>query len=118
MIYAKHPSRLSLFVFGRRPLRRHRRRFLPGFLLLLGVLKNWQVIASKPLVAGALTGVNAAVVGLLLAALYQPIFTSAVSSGLNFALIIVGVWLLKTVKMPVVGLVGVFIAAGVVLNYL
>ena len=92
--------------------------FLPGFLLLLGVLKNWQAIASKPLVAGALTGVNAAVVGLLLAALYQPIFTSAVSSGIDFALIIVGVWLLKTMKMPIVGLVGTFIAAGAMLNYL
>ena len=86
--------------------------FLPGFLLLLAVLKNWQAIASKPLVAGALTGVNAAVVGLLLAALYQPIFTSAVSSGLDFALIIVGVWLLKTVKLPIVGLVGLFMAFG------
>ncbi|MEZ8305342.1 chromate efflux transporter [Vibrio splendidus] len=92
--------------------------FLPGFLLLLGVLKNWQAIASKPLVAGALTGVNAAVVGLLLAALYQPIFTSAVSSGIDFALIIVGVWLLKAMKMPIVGLVGTFIAAGAMLNYL
>ncbi len=92
--------------------------FLPGFLLLLGVLKNWQAIASKPLVAGALTGVNAAVVGLLLAALYQPIFTSAVNSGIDFALIIVGVWLLKTMKMPIVGLVGTFIAVGAMLNYL
>ncbi len=90
--------------------------FLPGFLLLLGVLKNWQAIASKPLVAGALTGVNAAVVGLLLAALYQPIFTSAVSSGLDFALIIVGVWLLKTVKMPIVGLVGIFMLLGAITN--
>ncbi|MEZ8350466.1 chromate efflux transporter [Vibrio splendidus] len=88
--------------------------FLPGFLLLLGVLKNWQAIASKPLVAGALTGVNAAVVGLLLAALYQPIFTSAVSSSLDFALIIVGVWLLKTVKMPIVGLVGIFMLLGAI----
>ena len=88
--------------------------FLPGFLLLLGVLKNWQAIASKPLVAGALTGVNAAVVGLLLAALYQPIFTSVVSSGLDFALIIVGVWLLKTVKMPIVGLVGIFMLLGAI----
>ncbi|MEZ9476049.1 chromate efflux transporter [Vibrio splendidus] len=88
--------------------------FLPGFLLLLGVLKNWQAIASKPLVAGALRGVNAAVVGLLLAALYQPILTSAVSSGLDFALIIVGVWLLKTVKMPIVGLVGVFMLFGAI----
>lgn len=91
--------------------------FLPGFLLLLGVLKNWQALASKPKIAGALTGVNAAVVGLLLAALYQPIFTSAVNNGLDFALIIAGVWLLKSVKMPIVGLVGIFIAAGVVLNF-
>lgn len=92
--------------------------FLPGFLLLLGVLKNWQVIASKPLISGALTGVNAAVVGLLLSALYQPIFTSAVSRGLDFALIVVGVWLLKSVKLPIVGLVGVFIAAGVMMHWL
>lgn len=61
---------------------------------------------------------NAAVVGLLLAALYQPIFTSAVSSDIDFALIIIGVWLLKTMKMPIVGLVGTFIAAGALLNYL
>ena len=86
--------------------------FLPGFLLLLGVLKNWQAIASKPMVAGALSGVNAAVVGLLLAALYQPIFTSAVSSGLDFALIIVGIWLLKSVKLSIVGLVGAFMLVG------
>jgi chromate transporter len=92
--------------------------FLPGFLLLLGVLKNWQALANKPKVAGALTGVNAAVVGLLLAALYQPIFSSAVNNGLDFALIIVGFWLLKSVKMPIVGLVGVFIAAGVALNFI
>ena len=86
--------------------------FLPGFLLLLGVLKNWQAIASKPMVAGALSEVNAAVVGLLLAALYQPIFTSAVSSGLDFALIIVGIWLLKSVKLSIVGLVGAFMLFG------
>ncbi|MEZ9176889.1 chromate efflux transporter [Vibrio kanaloae] len=86
--------------------------FLPGFLLLLGVLKNWQAIASKPMVAGALSGVNAAVVGLLLAALYQPIFTSAVSSGLDFTLIIVGIWLLKSVKLSIVGLVGAFMLFG------
>ncbi|MEF1279122.1 chorismate-binding protein, partial [Vibrio fortis] len=46
------------------------------------------------------------------------IFTSAVSSGLDFALIVVGVWLLKSVKLPIVGLVGVFIAAGAIMNWL
>ncbi|CSI56161.1 chromate transporter [Vibrio cholerae] len=42
--------------------------FLPGFLLLLGVLKNWSALAQRPKVAGAMQGVNACVVGLLLAA--------------------------------------------------
>ena len=48
--------------------------FLPGFLLLLGVLKSWQSLANRPRIAGAISGVNAAVVGLLLSALYQPVF--------------------------------------------
>ncbi len=68
--------------------------FLPGFLLLLGgIQKNWQAIANAAIGCWRLhlpRVMNAAVVGLLLAALYQPIFTSAVSGGLNFALIIMG----------------------------
>ena len=47
--------------------------FLPGFLLVTGVMKNWQQLAQKPRIAGAMSGVNAAVVGLLLSALYQPV---------------------------------------------
>ncbi|WP_117235268.1 chromate efflux transporter [Vibrio maerlii] len=86
--------------------------FLPGFLLLLAALKNWQAIASIPKVSGALTGVNAAVVGLLLTALYQPIFSSSVLSSTDFVLVIVGAWLLKGLKLPIVGLVGFFVVAG------
>ena len=89
--------------------------FLPGFLLLLAALKNWQAIASIPRVAGALVGVNAAVVGLLLAALYQPIFSSSVLSSTDFVLVIIGAWLLKGLKLPIVGLVGFFVVAGGVL---
>lgn len=91
--------------------------FLPGFLLLLGVLKNWQKIASIPRVSGALMGVNAAVVGLLLSALYEPIFTSAVSSSLDIALVITGIWLLKVIKVPVIWLVVMFIAIGIGLSF-
>jgi chromate transporter len=54
--------------------------FLPGFLILLGVLPFWQQVRSDPRVQAALVGVNAAVVGLLGAALIDPIATSAVTS--------------------------------------
>ncbi|ODS10449.1 chromate efflux transporter [Vibrio scophthalmi] len=86
--------------------------FLPGFLLLLGVLKNWQSLAQKPQVAGAVSGVNAAVVGLLVSALYQPVFTSAVNAPLDVALILVGFFLLKQLKLPIIWMVIAFIVAG------
>lgn len=79
--------------------------FLPGFLLLLGVLKHWQNLANIPSVSGALTGVNASVVGLLLAALYQPVFISAVFNAWDVALLLIGLWLLKIMKWPILGLV-------------
>ncbi|MGC9402815.1 chromate efflux transporter [Vibrio genomosp. F10 str. 9ZC157] len=86
--------------------------FLPGFLLLLGVLKNWQQLASKPSVSGAISGVNASVVGLLIAALYQPVFTSAVFNGLDMALIVIGLFLLKQIKLPIVWMVVFFALSG------
>ncbi|WP_394248090.1 chromate efflux transporter [Vibrio profundi] len=91
--------------------------FLPGFLLLLGVLKNWQAIAGIPKVSGALVGVNAAVVGLLLAALYSPVFSSAVYSAVDIALVIVGFYLLKQVKLPIVYLVSFFALAGALFSF-
>jgi chromate transporter len=57
--------------------------FLPGFLILLGVLPFWQRVRSDPRVQAALVGVNAAVVGLLGAALIDPIATGAVTSGVD-----------------------------------
>ncbi|KAF7787921.1 chromate transporter [Pseudoalteromonas rubra] len=92
--------------------------FLPGFLLLLGVLKNWQLLANRPAVAGALSGVNAAVVGLLVAALYQPVFTSAVHSAQDIALVLVGFYLLKHLKLHIVWLVVTFMVAGVAQGFL
>ncbi|OIQ25676.1 chromate efflux transporter [uncultured Vibrio sp.] len=86
--------------------------FIPGFLLLLGVLKNWQQLANKPRIAGAISGVNASVVGLLVAALYQPVFTSAVVSGLDISLVLIGFFLLKQLKLPIVWMVAFFMFAG------
>ncbi|KZN47225.1 chromate efflux transporter [Pseudoalteromonas luteoviolacea] len=92
--------------------------FLPGFLLLLAVLKNWQALAKMPRVAGALSGVNAAVVGLLVAALYQPIFISAVLQPLDLALVLVGFFLMKQLKLPIIWLVLTFMLAGFGLGFI
>lgn len=92
--------------------------FLPGFLLLLGVLKNWQSLAQRPRVSGAVNGVNAAVVGLLVAALYQPVFTSAVNAPLDIGLVLVGFYLLKQLKLPIIAMVTFFILAGLIGGYL
>lgn len=88
--------------------------FLPGFLLLLGVLKNWQALAGKPAVSGAINGVNASVVGLLLAALYQPVFTSAVIDPIDIALVIAGFYLHKKLNLSVLWMIVFFVAAGIV----
>ncbi|NRF62906.1 chromate efflux transporter [Vibrio coralliilyticus] len=91
--------------------------FLPGFLLLLGVLKNWQSLAKMPKVSGAVNGVNAAVVGLLVAALYQPVFTSAVISPIDISFVLVGFYLLKQLKLPIIWMVVFFMAAGIAGGY-
>ncbi len=55
--------------------------FLPSFLLIIGGLPLWSMLMRNPPFQGALWGINAAVVGLLLAALYDPVWTSAVHEG-------------------------------------
>ncbi|WP_417696219.1 chromate efflux transporter [Psychromonas sp.] len=92
--------------------------FLPGFLLLLACLKNWQRLAKIPCINAAISGVNAAVVGLLISALYQPVFISAVFDGLDMAIILVGVYLHKSLKLPIVYLVLLFAMIGLVLGYI
>lgn len=92
--------------------------FLPGFLLLLGVLKHWQHLAHVPKVSGALNGVNAAVVGLLLSALYQPVFTSAVLNPSDLVFVLVGFYLLKQLQLPIISIVISFILLGVASNWI
>ena len=61
---------------------------------------------------GAIQGINASVTGLLLSAMYQPVFTSAVLSPVDFALVLTGLLLLKTLRLPIVGLVGFYVVVG------
>ena len=68
--------------------------FLPAFLLIIGTLPFWDALRQKTQVQSALRGVSAAVVGLLLAALYDPIWTSSIKSTSDMALALVSFGLL------------------------
>ena len=74
--------------------------FLPSFLLLIGALPFWDSLRRRPAVQSALRGVNAAVVGLLLAALYRPVWTSAIFTPADFAIGIVAFLLLALWAVP------------------
>lgn len=74
--------------------------FAPSFLLVLGALPFWESLRRSPRTQAALAGVNAAVVGLLLAALYQPVWTSAIFSARDFGLALVGLVALMVWKLP------------------
>lgn len=60
--------------------------FLPAFLLIIGALPFWNALRRNTKVQGALIGINAAVVGILLAALYNPLWTTAILEPADFAL--------------------------------
>jgi chromate transporter len=60
--------------------------FLPSFLLVAGALPFWEAVRAMPLAQSALAGINAAVVGLLLAALYHPVWTAGITDARDFAL--------------------------------
>jgi len=60
--------------------------FLPGLLLVAGTLPLWRVVADHPVAARAIAGVNAAVVGLLAAALYDPVWTGAIRGPVDVAI--------------------------------
>lgn len=89
--------------------------FLPGFLLVLGLQDAWETLSTRPRVAAAAAGINAAVVGLLLTALYRPVFISAVHGGVDMALVMAGLFLLRGVKLPVIYLVIAFAGTGLFL---
>jgi chromate transporter len=73
---------------------------LPGMLLVYGMLPFWDAMRTRPAAQAAMRGSNAAVVGILGAALYNPVWTSAVLTPRDFALALVGFLLLTVWKMP------------------
>ncbi|MBL7249988.1 chromate efflux transporter [Alcanivorax marinus] len=91
--------------------------FLPGFLLVLGLGDAWQRLANRPALAGAVTGINAAVVGLLLAAFYDPVLRSAVHGGLDLVMVGVGFLLVRWGRVPLVWLVVGMAVLGLVVEW-
>ncbi|HXM56083.1 MAG TPA: chromate efflux transporter [Candidatus Dormibacteraeota bacterium] len=86
--------------------------FLPAFLLVVGALPFWRLLHGAPAAGAALRGVNAAVVGLLLAALYDPVFTGAVRSAADFGLALAAFGLLTVARAPAWAVVLLTTAAG------
>jgi chromate transporter len=74
--------------------------FLPAFLLIVGALPFWEALRHRSSIHSAMRGVNASVVGLLLAALYQPIWTSAIARDTDFALGLAAFLLLMVWRLP------------------
>ena len=74
--------------------------YLPSFLLLLGVLPFWNSLRNQSAFQSALRGINAAVVGLLLAALYQPVWTSTIKNAYDFLFALAAFGLLVIWKLP------------------
>jgi chromate transporter len=86
--------------------------FVPGVLCLLGTLPFWHELRTRPAAQAAMRGTNAAVVGLLGAALYNPVWTSAVLSPVDFAIAATGFVLLVVWRAPPLLVVALSALAG------
>jgi chromate transporter len=87
--------------------------FLPAWLLVGGALPFWRRLRTNPAATAALAGANAAVVGVLLAALYSPVVTESITGPRDVAAALVAFALLEHVRAPAWLVVGVGAAAGV-----
>jgi chromate transporter len=89
--------------------------FLPGLLLVVGALPFWDAFRTRRTAQAAMRGANAAVVGVLAAALYSPVWTSAVLGPYDFALALVAFVLLAVWKTPPIVVVALTAAGGIAL---
>jgi chromate transporter len=89
--------------------------FLPSLLLVIGVLPFWDRLRANAGVQSALKGTNAAVVGILLAALYNPVWTKGIHTTRDFAIALSAFALLQLWKVPTWAVLGLCITAGLLL---
>ena len=85
--------------------------FLPAILLVVGIMPFWDSLRRNPKIQGALLGVNAAVVGILIAAFYNPIWTSAIKNSVDFIFAatlfsMLSFWRLPSWVVVIAGIIG------------
>ena len=90
--------------------------FVPAWLLVIGALPFWAQLRKLPQAQAAMAGVNAAVVGLLLAALYTPVWTGAVHGPQDFGLALLALLALMVWRVPPWAVVGACAMAGAILG--
>ena len=86
--------------------------FLPAFLLVVGALPFWEALRQRDGIQRAMAGINAAVVGVLVAALYDPVWTSAIHSRADFGLALAAFGLLLYARVSPAVVVGLAAAGG------
>lgn len=86
--------------------------FLPGFLLILIINNSWQSLVNHPKFIGASASINAAVVGFLVVALYDPVFSSAVHSYVDLGIVVIGFICLTLFRPPILLMLGIFMLLG------
>jgi chromate transporter len=87
--------------------------FLPGMLILVGTLPFWDALRARTGARAAMRGINAAVVGLLAAALYSPVWTSSVKNAEDLGVALVGFVLLRVWRTSALWVVILGAAAGI-----
>ena len=90
--------------------------FLPGILILIGALPFWDIFRGQPAAQAIMRGVNAAVVGLLGAALYTPIWTNSFKSEEDFGIVLLGFVLLTVLRVPPLVAVVISALGGIVIE--
>lgn len=90
--------------------------FVPAFLVLIGTLPFWERLLHRQGIKAAMAGINAGVVGILLSALYDPVWTSAVHGRTDFALALAAFGLLAYGRVPPVLVVVLAAIAGQILS--
>ena len=86
--------------------------FLPGMLVLLGALPFWSALRARADAQAVMRGINAAVVGVLAAALYSPVWTRAILAPRDFGLALAGFVLLSVWRAPPLAVVALGAAGG------
>ncbi len=91
--------------------------FVPAWLLVLGALPFWETLRQRPDIQSTVAGINAGVVGVLLSALYDPVWTSAIHSRADFALALAAFGLLVYAKVSPLWVVLFAALAGAVMTF-